>query len=41
MPSKEYKNVACVKPEENPEDEDCDDEEIPAPKLRIKKSFSD
>ena len=41
MPEKDYKNVACVAPEDNPKDEDCDDEELPSPHIRIKKSFTD
>jgi len=38
MPDKEYKNIACVKINGK---EDCDDELVPSPKLRIKKSFTD
>jgi len=41
MPDKDYKNVACVAPEDNPKDEKCDDEELPSPHIRIKKSFTD
>ena len=41
MPDKEYENVACVHPEDNPNDEKCDDEEVPAPKLWIKKYILD
>ena len=39
MPDKEYKNVLCVRTENI--SEICDDVPIPAPKLRIKKTFSD
>jgi hypothetical protein len=38
MPDKDYENVACVKIDDT---EKCDDAPVPAPKLRIKKSFSD
>ena len=41
MPEKDYKNVACVAPEDNPKDEKCDDEDLPSPHIRIKKSFTD
>jgi uncharacterized repeat protein (TIGR01451 family) len=39
MPEKDYDNVACVKSEKDPER--CDDEPVPAPKLRLKKTFTD
>jgi hypothetical protein len=29
MPKVDYVNVACVRPESNPNDEKCDDVEIP------------
>ena len=41
MPDKDYKNVLCARPEDNPDQEDCDDEPVPAPDLWIKKSFTD
>jgi hypothetical protein len=40
MPKKKYKNVACVAPEENPDDEDCDDEPLPTDgKIKIEKTL--
>jgi hypothetical protein len=39
MPDKEYDNVLCVSAKDIPED--CVPVPIPAPKLRIKKTFSD
>jgi hypothetical protein len=39
MPDEEYKNVLCVKPEN--EDEKCDDEPVYKPELWIKKAFTD
>jgi hypothetical protein len=41
MPDHDYDNVACVKYDENGEIVICDDESVPAPKLRIKKRFID
>jgi hypothetical protein len=41
MPDKEYDNVLCVAPEDNLNDENCDKKPLPAPHLRIKKSFTD
>jgi hypothetical protein len=41
MPDRDYKNVLCARPEDNPYQEDCDDEPVPAPDLWIKKSFTD
>jgi hypothetical protein len=41
MPDTDYKNVACVHPKDKPEEKKCDDEPVPAPKLRLKKSFTD
>ena len=41
MPDRDYKNVACVKWTNPSDPEKCDDEDLPAPKIRIKKSFDD
>ena len=41
MPKTDYENVACVHPDDNPKDENCDEEPLPHPALRIKKSFTD
>ena len=41
MPDHDYKNVACVKWTNPTDPEKCDDEDLPSPKVRIKKSFTD
>ena len=41
IPKKDYKNVACVEPEDTSIEKKCDDENIPMAKVRIKKSFTD
>jgi hypothetical protein len=41
MPKQDYTNVACVRPEDDPTKENCDEEDIHAPKLWIKKTFTD
>jgi hypothetical protein len=41
MPEKDYNNVLCARPKDKPSDEKCDEKEIPAPKLWIKKYIMD
>jgi hypothetical protein len=41
MPDKKYDNVLCVRPENEENNKECNDKPIPAPHIRIKKSFTD